>query len=107
MLANVTRWGIIELNNANSPPQNTEPDAPKNTEAPASDFQRLTIGSAQPPVTFAALEHEHAGDAAFANFRIRLNTFLSRHLQQHVQFKAIDKVCFLTLCRPEAEINHN
>jgi hypothetical protein len=66
-----------------------------------ADSSHVRLGSRQAAQTFELIEDAHKEDAAFTNFRIKLNTFLTNFLQviqlpipggKWVQFKANDKV---------------
>ncbi|KAG1749387.1 hypothetical protein EDD22DRAFT_981848 [Suillus occidentalis] len=73
--------------------------------SPDANAPHVRLGSRQAAQTFELIEDAHKEDAAFTNFRVKLNNFLTDFLQviqlplpggKRVQFKASDKI---TECR--------
>lgn len=69
--------------------------------SPDANAPHVRLGSRQVAQTFESIEDAHKEDAAFTNFRVKLNNFLTDFLQviqlplpggKRVQFKASDKV---------------
>ncbi|KAG2056809.1 hypothetical protein BDR06DRAFT_988418 [Suillus hirtellus] len=73
--------------------------------SPDANAPRVRLGLRQAAQTFELIENAHKEDAAFTNFQVKLNNFLTDFLQvmqlplpggKRVQFKASDKI---TECR--------